>query len=110
MKPKRYNLGFGWFGPLEQSDDGKLMLADEAIQEIEERKRHFNETVMLYLQQKDLYGDLFLEYTALNKLYGEQKSRLLDEIDRTTKLSAAIWILLATAVIEAVLLVFVVWG
>lgn len=30
MKLKRYNLGFGFFGPLEQHANGKLMKAEEA--------------------------------------------------------------------------------
>lgn len=82
MKIKRYNLGFGWFGPLEQSDDGKLMRADE---------------VGHIIHQKD-------------QEIGYWEDAYMEEYIHKTKLRTWLQIAATTAIIEAVLLVFVVWG
>lgn len=96
MKPKRYNIGFGWFGPLEQADDGKLMLADEVDKIIDQKGQEISHWEAAYDE-------------AIDECINADENYFF-ELKRSNRLENWLQIAATTAVIEAVLLVFAVWG
>lgn len=87
MNLQRYNLGFKYFGPLEQSSSGKLMKAAEVDQyiKIQYWKQHaeitklsdeINSKDRLIVKHEKQYLDLYQKYKKI-KYYNQIKLRLL---------------------------------
>jgi hypothetical protein len=60
----RYDQGFGFFGPLEQCKDGKLVLAEEVIPQLEgliERNKYLEGRIEAYIRNLTKVADAALE-------------------------------------------------
>ena len=93
MKINRYNLGFKWFGPLEQCDDGDLVLAKD----VERLEDHAVELKLCLDERKSILDSAVDVITAKEEQIYELRKVL--SIWRTTAFSIAICIALLAAIL-----------